>query len=568
MAIGSLLLRPQSLELATVSQEDQALADVWELIRLIKETDPSWLNILFEELRDLIIEIVDSAEASLLLLQDRLTSKIYALIQPFQELFEQSPAAGIVDVSQILSVGSSIFEMIATVLDALNTDTILGFFGELLEIIETDLGLGAERLKSLLQGLIANIVQRLQADVLNGNTSAVALQLYQLGKHIDKFRQSTEAFNSLPTLDKAYLLGILSPLVEGINLSEQLAPISQRIRDFSQILNPLATLSGSLNVDISVGAATQPRVRSIVSEMMADADNSSQKTCWYASWLHNEPIKDSDPLARLDNDRIGFKLMSKEFMEGFAFHSRWIAKALELVFHGLSIPFDTRNGFSTAGQPYRSWLSNTLNMGWQLADMLMILIGEINLHRGWQWLVKPILSYLGSLAQPNIGGRWYRDTYLFWINLLKIGETTLYARWTFILREGFLSVFTLLNFDNTKYETYVKNGSDALKKIHNHNQGYGLYYFLEEIAAMIFVAAANGKEDYGWANGEVDFGVSGDNGWTIGKLLLFSLLVGPGTLSGNRHSVRCCLDGQSQISRCRRMAGCYLQAEDALSGSP
>lgn len=548
MALGSLLLRPQSLDAASGQLTDQSLSDMWELFRLMRESGKDgadgWLSMFAEEFESLIKEIVEEVEPGLEKVRDRIGGRVSQWIDQFGDLFGSAEAIG--DTAKTLVEGGLILDEIAGLIEKTNTDNILSFFGELLDILEKDLGLSLQRVKSIISDFIDRLVAKLQEAYLAGDTNAITYNTYRLGRQFQKVRDLTSRESELPFSSKKDILNALRPFLDDLNIQKHLEKITGRIKELAEILGPISDLTGGGSAGTDQNAPLRTQARAIIEGL--SPRSADEKTCWYASWLHNEPICDDDPIERLRRDKIDFKRIGPEKMEAWAYHTKWIFKWIEILPHVFSIPFDTRNGFSTAGQPQRNFLPNTLNITWQLIDFFLIVLKDYNIHRGWKWLIKPLSSFLGAYALP---GFRYSDPYGILIQLLQVAEMQLYARWAYVLREAILSFLTLINHDPDKlgeFRQYISderdrlnraeaaNGTtDAIKQererlgtlvhIHNHNQSFGICYLLGEIGAIGFAAglANHQKEMYGWADGGGTFGVVGDNNWTVGLPFLSTL---------------------------------------------
>ena len=557
MSIGSFLLRPQLLDhSAETAEQDQALADLWELFRLMKEEDNlDWIFELVEEIQDLFENLIAQTEGKTNRVKNRIEARLTGFLNSLIALLGEN--AGKRDVFSSLEQGATLLNGTATLLESIHSEKILEIAEEILCIIEDDLGFNPAQLKTLFTGVLDNLVERLQADFVGGDTSKAAYTRYQLSRHLAKIKQHSQLFDQLPELSKENILSMIRPIIGEFDLSPHLSPIAEKIRLLASILQPAASLKSVLELDVEVEASLRDGARSIIEFMAAGGGEGlgDEKSCWYASWLHDLPIRADDPLQRLEVDQIHFSTYDAQTMEDWAFHTKWLSKWLEIIPHLLSIPFDTRNGFSTAGQPARDFLGNALNIIWQIVDFALIVGADYNIHPKWKWLIKPVMSWLGSYALP---GFRYSDTYGFLTNILGVAEMTLYARWVFIAREFTLSLMTLKNHDSEEYArckaanqarraeiqqrkeeldgltetSEIQAEKEALdqeiyhinrlERIQNNNQVFGFYYLGSELGAMLFtgIMALASKEDYGWADVGTSFGVTGNNGWSVGQFIV------------------------------------------------
>ncbi|MEL6863843.1 MAG: hypothetical protein AAFP19_05460 [Bacteroidota bacterium] len=544
MSIGTLLLRPQLINQSSGNQRDTDLADMFELFRLLgqlKEGEQAWLAIVIAELENSFEEVRIPVEQNLQRIGVRLRGPLQSFSQQVTGMF--GTLADTDSPEKILAKGSDILAELAILLESFNKQQLLNGLEMIFDIIEQDLGFNARQIKEIGQRFFDRLFLRLEADLQPGETAAATHQRQTFARALRKIIKLTEGASELPPFEKRAIIDILDPFIDSLGLEQRLQPIADRIREVAQILAPISAVlnvNAQVNVNATGRSAEHLRLRRLAMDSVTTTiiEEVDQKVCWYASWLNNKEIRSNDPVQRLKDDYINFGEIKAEKMEAIAFHTKWIASWLEVIPHIFSIAFDTRNGFSTSGQPQRTFLSNALNSTWHIINFFLILIDKTYLNRGYHWLAQFASAWLGSYAIPNFR---YSDPFGILINLLSVAETQLYARWAFVLREGLLSILTLHNHQAEKlaeFESFLESErnrldfspqalarADTLEHIHNQNQVFGFSYLLGEVSVLIFagIVAATRKDSYGWSDESGTYGLVTDNGWVVGRFFFCAL---------------------------------------------
>jgi len=231
-------------------------------------------------------------------------------------------------------------------------------------------------------------------------------------------------------------------------------------------------------------------------------------------WRQIPPLKD-----------YTFKVIDAELADEWTYYSSWLEDMLKAVLHSLAMEPTSKTGaqsnaFSNLGNALLHLIYGNLKLGgpkgYQRTD------SDLNLQSPWAKSTIPYLTTLltsieGRHRNPG-GSQAAQFNYWFHQAGIDISEKKLYDDWLRLLREGFLSYLTLLNYQGP---VKAPQAPELDLRPLNRSKMQGVNMLFAEAATWLTVATCP-PEDYGFPQGK--------NPEQLGIVLLQWL--GMGTVSG------------------------------------
>jgi hypothetical protein len=503
MSLGSILLTPQPLQLPLVPEKDRAVRAVQEFgARLIREVTAGGrgLGILSDALSAALADLLGELASRL----GAARSSLDSLLSSIQDMFDLSgadtPAAAI----------QKIADTAGKIADDLTPAEIGRVLGNMLDVIETDLGLNQTRMAALFTSVTSALVDGFKADFRANPTDPGAYNRYALGSALEELLDALP-FPTLPPLTRSEIVPRIVNALQSSQFDTKVGPIRDGIKYAATALSGVGGLAQFFPAE-AFGPAT------------AGAAETPQKYCWYGSWLANDFTRSVNaPSCDILTDvNFGPKL-TLEVMDKIAKHSKWGSDTLQFILHAQSI----EKG---------NFVSNLLNMVYRLVEIGINLFADTGVPTWVPWVGVPVLTFLGGLQ-----GARFNDFFGGYLILGDGLEAQLYARWAFVVRELLMSILTLSNFDKDKFAQFLeanpaqnmtpdqKAAFDEKVRNFNHNQIDGIALAFGEIGAMIMPLILRGtdKDDYGFPDGGGSWGTQ-FGFWLLGVVLSIGLALAGG----------------------------------------
>lgn len=462
-----------------------------------------------------------------------------ALIKPLLDSFEEiaeelgnheKPSDGFKGVGKLLL-------LIADILENLSADKLEEFLNNLVKMITVDMGLSKSRMTSLMNDLIDRVVDKLKSDYLGGDKGEEAHNAYLIGAYLDRLRLSAEEhlLELDLQLDIQFIVGRIRGLLSRLdweNIRLKIAYIMEEAGDTANLIGGIMDIfSGSFNAQVSVNVSVNPGPGGPGSANPGPGENCGgfveDPVSWYATFIERimgwEVAVGVPDRWKLDTDdtykdkiAFGEKLDAKT-MEEIAWMSDVTADAVEWLLHFASLEKKDISANLTQG------LLKLLNVILKGSlgdnnDASWVDFQKVYGHRWMEILVKALISLLTGLeSSHDCNGEGQG---LFWLTLMgkDFSEGMLYSNWPARLRQGILSILTLVNADPVGKPQSV-----------NHNQTEGLSMLFGELYSWI-LATFSGRENFGFPahDGGTFFWVS----WWVGGFVSGALAAVTGNLVG------------------------------------
>jgi hypothetical protein len=474
MALENVLIRPNILNRSLVSGDD-LLADMFfELFgRVFRDTmmNGSARTKIVNALEHVIAELIAEIKGKMGQLQTAVQAWLGPLTSAFEGIKDKASSGGPAVMLQIL-IGLA--EWVEQALENSDTAHLEAKLLELVDIVEKTLGLTVARLSGLFATVVDRVVDDLTQAYLAGNNGSVATNEFMIGTYLRRIYDGLSA--KLPGLNLNFDLKRLVHEAMGKfaetgwdGMVTQIREFIRRIREFvDQGTGLVTTLIGGGSVTVTI-----------------DPDPVS----WYLSWYKGEVIGVVDRFdlaAEADAAEIRFDTFSANFLEHWAHVSSILMDTAESILHFASIE---RGDIS----------ANVINGVLQLTkSMITIAIHDKNdadwvkaykfIGNWWGEYVGPFgLSFLTAfegafVSGPRPGGC---ARFIFYSTLLgkDVVEMLMYANWTKLVNDAFLSLFTLINADKT-----ASPGST------NQDRVEGFAFLIGDITEWLFTLP------FGWVN--------------------------------------------------------------------
>jgi hypothetical protein len=351
----------------------------------------------------------------------------------------------------LLAVSTSLLALVDKLLVDLHSANIAARLNSLADILENDLGVGWKTFEQFFESIFDGVYEALSNDFLHGNQGEEALNNFLISRQLLTLRRLVKgqlAAMPLPAFNRQALIREFQLSLEAGNWDETLDAIQAKLKKGPEQLEKILPL---LLQSLSLGGN---------SKSLRDLPKPGQYS-WYASWFRGEGTGTTDRF-NLSGEAFAGEInfsdgLSVKFLENFAL----ITAALEEAARAVKYGFDLDNG---------NRVSPALNLVWQSVMGVMSLLsylveGEewvdfysVKNHSAFQAGVPQALSFGASFEQfPGFWG-WLWASWPHDRGNMSDGMT-----WPKLIREGLLSLFTLINAnDNPNTKNHQKiNGITA-----------------------------------------------------------------------------------------------------------
>lgn len=449
--MGAVLVRPQRVRRAQSADPATVLASELASLgtRLVMDAEQGGRVAEIakaaaeQALRAFLQARLATAQAAVPRLSDWLLRVLRALTGVGPELRVGTPAQGI-------ELARTLIERVGTATQNASVERIRPYVAELLQIVQVEFGLSLPALETMVWEIVDDIIERLEALPPEPQRAARENRLDTI-RMLRRIKRLIRGRFPLPLLDADRITDAIATTLRRINadaVGRKVACVSTNIGaidDAARAVEELVPIG--ISQFASLGAA-------------AAATTTSEKYCWYASWLlgsdvvinaSRSQITKGDEviatgvnlgLADIPEFRAGttphytFNAVDLEAMETMAYALYVSADALDLLLHLTSL----EEG---------DYASNALNAFW----FTFIGFGKVFYGRPLMsnavetWVFPPILSLLLSFEGMHTKVNT-TNWFAMWITLLlpDVGEAIIYRQVSATVRDGFLSFFTLLNY--------------------------------------------------------------------------------------------------------------------------
>jgi len=437
MSIANVLIRPQLLERRPSDDEAVALDLLTGLgSRLLADFlqgGPASRKIA-DGSQGGVLQFINQFEPKL----QTTGSKLLEWTDPYMSLIEEvTDGLGEDAAENLLAVATSLIALIDKLLEDLHSVNIAERLNSLADILEDDLGISWQTFEQFFEGIFDSVVDALSKDFLQGSQAEEAFNNFLISRHFLTVRRVAKnqlAALPLPTFNRKALIREWQLILEASNWDETLDAIREKLKSGPEQLGKiLPLLTGSLSLNIG-------------SKSMRDVPEPGQYS-WYASWFRGEGTGVADRF-NLAGEAFAGEIhfsgpLSIKFLENWAL----ITAALEETARAVKYGYDLENG---------NKVSPALNLVWQSAMGVMTLLSY--LVEGEEWVdfytvknetafqsgIPHLLTFSGSFEQyPGFWG-WLWATWPHDRDNMSEGMT-----WPALIREGLLSLFTLINADDS-----------------------------------------------------------------------------------------------------------------------
>lgn len=536
MALDHILMRPQALTRRIGPAEDRIAEEIMDLTsRLIADVAKGGRakDKLFEGVTEAMQAILADFKSRI----DSASASLKAWLEPIISAFDElgNVFAGVNTPGQAMHALARLLLLLADTLGTLSTAQIELRLNALLAIFTDDLGITRPRMEAFFSNAVDIVAQKMKEDFIGGDHSEQSHNEYLIGCYLEKLKRHVRlVFDELELeIDLPKMVAQIAGYIQSIKWDEVRLVAQRILADVGNTMESLAILidifSGKFNVTVEVEvegnfSSGSNSVSGNVSGSVGTGD--LDPVSWYATYferkfIHNIPVGVADRNRLQDEpffDRMSFKRTSltPKTMEEVAHGTEVFASFMQMILHLVS----TED---------KDVSSNLLHAGLQLLDGIMTLLLASNNDPEWVTAYQvlhnnytDILTTIGfglltglESAHPFRG----EEQGIFWLTLVgkDVTEALLYKNWMARLRQGLLSILTLLNADLT-----AKPNSE------NHKHVEGLAMVCSEIFLWIG-STFSGRKNFGfpahggagkfvglWIGGALMAWAGGITGWLAG----------------------------------------------------
>ncbi len=500
MSLGAAIIRPQPLTDAVrpIQPADVMLAFVESLMKDPAATLPA-IELVAEDAVGAIRDFGSGLQEKVRFAEGKLRNLFAPFAEPVQLL-----AQGI--GKDPLATISAVLESLIKLLERLTSDQVVDFFQKLIDILEKDIGISMDTLRDLLTDVTTRMIEHLQSRVENGETSDEAVAFYDFGKAIDDLRMLVAEDAPMPEFDAQIVLAAIRKVWDDLDLDRVVAVFRAILERGDEFIAPLADIAQAV-VDVNASASAGP------ARPMAFPGNEQQPPpgnvdesglpqfgwrdqasptvkptedvkdapiAWYASWVANKTVRlpsttDSSPNLFDNSYLAGFTYhsVSRETMESMAYHTAWIFPLIEAVL------------FEATSMERGDIFANLTSI-LQDAIQIGLVLGKKSRFPWYaQWFCWPAGKFTSRLLESEFKPYWWA------IGLADIGESILYARWIWLMREIVLCTVTLQNNDDDEFNQLVQRASgDKLTQVRNArniDSFDGVCHLFAEVGQLLIV---------------------------------------------------------------------------------
>ncbi len=509
MALGFAFLRPQGLKASPGKDGFRASELVGDFLdALLKDPQGSAAlgAAIVEEAKELFPRFLAERQEPL----RKAEGKLRALFKPF---------AGVLDGFLKGMKGSSIPDTLPAAVQAIKglialirAESATRMLRELFHLAQTDLEINPGAVEALFRAWVDGAVRRLQTAVLAGDLSEPALARYEWGVHLKSLELLILEELDWPSVDPETLVEALKDLYLRTGFEKVLDKIIKVLDSAGDLTGPLAKI---LDKIIPPPAATGGSVGA-AGDLPPVAEGAP--ICLYASWVLQENVHfkvEADTETITPITWITYAKVKPHAMEQLTYHVTWISDLGGMILHLIS-------------QERGDRASNLLNMAWDATDLVVTLSG--NRIRNWaQWLFTFLINGIGCWEGTRCGEK--DAMYPLTLIMADYGESILYRRWRWLIRESLLSFVTLLNHDPKARKKWKAAGEPARVEYDrgseheswavafNNDQFQGFSYLFGEMGLLILPAFLSkyDKDNYGFTDGGMPASLWGKafGGWAF-----------------------------------------------------
>ena len=429
--------------------------------------------------------------------------------------------------TDLLETIPAVLELARAVVDGLSSENVKAFASSFWDLALDDLNISGTAIKDLVRRLFDQVIQVFENDYAAGARDDEAVALKDFSIRVDSLKIFVLDEMQIPAVEKQFLLNAIDQAWQTHDLDATLNRIKEFLDSGQEVVTPVTHLAQCIIQQLKSNSGATPGNAAPVFSRGPDrsspdlsspdrsapnfsgpnlesSDSNDTVTAWYASWVSGKNVSYSEDTAQAENiyenpELRGFtyKHISRETMEAIAFHTAWITPALECIPHLISV----EKG---------DVASNAANIMWNFGEAFITGVAKIDFPRWAQWLGLPVLTTLGGLESHESRWSWGDDPYVI-INILgDYGEVYTYRRYAWTVREGLLSILTLINNDPDQAQQWRDGASDLSGEEketawdnRNNNCFPGTCYLFGELMTLLLpgILSATDKKNYGFVGG-------------------------------------------------------------------
>jgi hypothetical protein len=372
------------------------------------------------------------------------------------------------NAEQMAATGEAFVDLIADLAAGVTTNQIRDGLDRLLRMLRQDIGFTDAYLGGQINALLDDFAARCLA--ITGDSGDARDNRLAIVAILRRLRRSLANKWTLPPLNSEQLAGPLFAWMRSAGTDE----IAQKIACIAdKVKNGLRLSKGVLSAIPFTGVSAG----SIGQAGMSAANLNAEKS-WYGHWLFDSDWGIDQPKAGSEYaprfEKITFKHVDREAMEGVAFHGRWVRYALETLLHLTSL----EEG---------DYISSSLHATRSLTDTIVLAAAKYEIP----WVVRHPIDLAISFLAGGFEGRGL-DQFDEMLYLVRVGidlfEAYLYQFYSRLAYNFTLSILTLLNHDGQTLSQEFVSGT-SLPQPDNRRFIRGAALPFMDLGALILAAA-------------------------------------------------------------------------------
>ncbi len=453
MVMGGVLVRPQRVRRARAADPSTAfLSSLFDLAgRLATDAEGGGRIAEItqaageEALRTLLVSRTAAFEAAAPRLADWALRVLRALTGVGPEMRVGSPADG-------LDIARQIIATLAATSQNATAPRLRPYIAELLDIVQTELGLGLPALEQVLWDVVETVIDRLEAEPTEADRARRETRLDTI-RMLRRIRTLVRGRFPLPSLDADRIADALARFLRRIDI----AALGRQAECVSDGVGTIAGTTRAIEDLVDLGSFSEFRNLGAA----AAAASSSEQYLWYASWLFGEDVVINAACTEIRRGdtviRSGTGLTVAdvpEFQSSSPQHYTFLAvdlQAMETLAYVMAVSADALNMLlHLLSLEEGDYASNGFNATWNaFIGVGKVVAGRPIMSSGLEdWLMPLVFSFMASLegihTRASVG-----NFFTMWLALgvPDLGETVILRQVSLAVRDGFLSFFTLLNYE-------------------------------------------------------------------------------------------------------------------------